>query len=100
MTEYFHATEPENVPAILKEGLKPPTYLMNGRGTVVSIERAVSKQFARSQVYQGGQQVLLKVTLPADWPLVRDEASETDLFMKSLVLIPARYIVVDKKHWP
>ena len=92
----FHATDPENVPSIMKDGLKAPVYMMNGLGTIEAIERGIAKQTD----YKGGNQVLLQIRLPNDWPLFRDEASETDQYVKSLKSIPSKYIEIHNRRWP
>lgn len=97
---YFHATEPENAAKILREGLIAPVYLMKGKETADFISLSVSRIYAQSGVYKGGNQVLLKVELPVDWPVQRDEASETDQYMKSLKSIPAQYISIESSRWP
>lgn len=97
---FYHATEPENVPAIMKDGLKPPVYLMNGRSTVRALQRATRRRYAEYGTYAGGYQVLLRIRLPKDWPLVQDEASDTPQYVKSLTAIPPQYISVDEEHWP
>jgi len=91
---FYHATEPENVDRILLDGLRAPVYMMNGRSTVNVVQRSTSA------TYPGGYQVLLRIKLPKDWPLVQDEASETPQFVKSLVVIPPSDITVDNRHWP
>ena len=96
----YHATEPENVPAIMRDGLKPPVYLMNGRSAVQGIEKSTRENYAQYGTYPGGNQVLLRITLPQDWPLRLDEASETPEYVKSMRAIPADHITVDNQHWP
>lgn len=97
---FYHATSPENVPTIMESGLMPPVYMMNGRFVVQGMEKLVREKYARYGTYPGGEQVLLRITLPRDWPLRLDEASYSGLFAKSMRRIPPDHITIDNKHWP
>ena len=66
----YHATEPENIPAIMRVGLKAPVYMMNGRSTVKGLQLAARRQYTKFGTYAGGYQVLLRIKLPKDWPLL------------------------------
>lgn len=96
----YHATEPENIPAIMRVGLKAPVYMMNGRSTVKGLQLAARRQYTKFGTYAGGYQVLLRIKLPKDWPLILDEASDTPQYVKSLEAIPPEYISIDQEHWP
>lgn len=97
---FYHATERENVDNILLNGLRAPVYMMNGRATVGRQERNAREQNAKFGSYPGGHQVLLRIKLPKDWPLLLDEASLTPEYVRSMEPIPPEYINVDNSHWP